>query len=64
MKIVAMPDASYMIETTKSLEDGTGKTVKVPVYLCRCGASRHKPFCDGTHKAIGFKAEEFTISSK
>ena len=26
------------------------------VALCRCGRSAIKPFCDGTHKAINFRA--------
>jgi len=26
------------------------------VALCRCGKSAIKPFCDGTHKVVGFRA--------
>lgn len=34
--------------------DGTDYEVRNRVTLCRCGASRNKPFCDGTHAGIGF----------
>ena len=30
---------------------------KESVFLCRCGQSRNKPFCDGTHKQIDFGSE-------
>ena len=36
--------------------DGTPVTADGdPVYLCRCGGWTNKPFCDGTHSAIGFQ---------
>jgi CDGSH-type Zn-finger protein len=33
-------------------------TDKPAIALCRCGQSKRKPFCDGTHKECGFVAEE------
>ncbi len=37
--------------------DGTTYEVRNRVALCRCGASKNKPFCDGSHAAIGFNDE-------
>jgi CDGSH-type Zn-finger protein len=35
--------------------DGSNYEVRNRVTLCRCGASKNKPFCDGAHAAIKFK---------
>lgn len=51
----------------KCTENGPNLIVvdgKVFASLCRCGGSNNKPYCDGTHVKIGFKAEtkEITVS--
>ena len=36
---------------------GTGRTIRkaTDLYFCRCGASSHKPYCDGSHARVGFQ---------
>ena len=36
----------------------TAALEKPTVALCRCGTSKNKPFCDGSHRACGFAAGE------
>ncbi|MDX1660528.1 MAG: CDGSH iron-sulfur domain-containing protein [Gemmatimonadota bacterium] len=36
------------------LSDGTELDVDEQAWLCRCGDSSKKPFCDGTHSKSGF----------
>ena len=37
------------------MPDGTRVTQAKSVFLCRCGESKNKPFCDGAHKTCGFE---------
>jgi CDGSH-type Zn-finger protein len=57
-----LKNGPYEVAGGAKLVDYTGKEYgdsgTDPIYLCRCGASKNKPFCDGSHKDIGFKAEE------
>ena len=43
-------------DTTVVLPDGSSEKRPKLVALCRCGASDNKPYCDGSHKKMGFRA--------
>lgn len=51
-------DGPYLVTGPVELKDTDGKVhpAKGKVWLCRCGASTKKPFCDGTHSKVGFAA--------
>ena len=40
------------------LSDGKSYEAAGQVALCRCGGSKNKPFCDGTHKKNGFSGSK------
>ncbi len=44
------------------LPSGGRVETKRVAYLCRCGGSQNKPFCDGTHAKIGFQAAESPVA--
>lgn len=58
VKITALKNGPYRVEGPIELfYDATPVAAKPgSVFLCRCGASSKKPFCDGTHTKIGFQA--------
>ncbi|MDR2994233.1 MAG: CDGSH iron-sulfur domain-containing protein [Bacillus cereus] len=56
LRIKVIPNAPLLVEGTVELTLGDGVTViKNNPHLCRCGGSKNKPYCDGTHAKIGFK---------
>lgn len=63
--ITAKKNGPYRVEAPEGelkLLDAEGKefdlTGKPAFSLCRCGQSQNKPFCDGSHKTVGFQAED------
>lgn len=57
--ITAYRDGPLLVRGAATIVDTDGRPLRCerdPVALCRCGRSRIKPFCDGTHKLVGFRA--------
>ena len=53
-------DGPLKVTRLKTFRNSRGDPIatRKAVYLCRCGASKNKPFCDGTHSSIGFRDEK------
>jgi CDGSH-type Zn-finger protein len=61
MEVVITPyrDGPLLVRGPVRIQDQEGREIVVErnvVALCRCGKSRTRPLCDGTHRPAGFRA--------
>jgi CDGSH-type Zn-finger protein len=57
--IVPYQDGPYLVRGPVELRDQDGRRIVLgrrTIALCRCGKSRMRPFCDGTHRLVRFQA--------
>jgi CDGSH-type Zn-finger protein/uncharacterized Fe-S cluster protein YjdI len=59
LRIIPLPNGSVQLQGCFELTDTGGRIFCTDsrAHVCRCGASRTKPFCDGSHREIEFKPE-------
>jgi CDGSH-type Zn-finger protein len=63
-KITVLHNGPYLVKGPVLLLDAEGNEFRAErgtVALCRCGGSMTKPFCDGTHSKIGFRAAQRAV---
>ncbi|HWP30040.1 MAG TPA: CDGSH iron-sulfur domain-containing protein [Chloroflexota bacterium] len=55
-RITVRNNGPYLVAGVK-LYDQDGNQIPAPdsFAMCRCGQSSKKPFCDGTHRTVGFE---------
>lgn len=60
LKISPQLNGPLHVEGNLEIVSGTGRTTNrvTEAFLCRCGHSSTKPYCDGTHQKIGFRSDE------
>ena len=60
VKITPTDNGPYLIEGPARVVDADGNdydlTEQTTIFLCRCGGSGTKPFCDGTHQTLKYEA--------
>lgn len=62
VEIKVRANGPYKVTGPVRIVDAAGREFVVPpgdsVVLCRCGQSRTKPFCDKSHREVGFVADD------
>ncbi len=55
-EITPTPNGPLHAQRIKTLKNDRGESIDTDesIFLCRCGASKNKPYCDGAHNAAGF----------
>jgi CDGSH-type Zn-finger protein len=63
--ITPTDNGPYLVQGTVTLLDAEGNQYEVTdtIALCRCGGSRIKPFCDGTHQTLKFEAAQRAVGT-
>ena len=58
LKVEPIRDGPLHVTGNLEVIAGSGKTLNrvTECWLCRCGQSAKKPYCDGTHKRVGFRS--------
>ncbi len=60
-RITVRNDGSIRVEGDFAIYDQDGNAYdlagRTAISLCRCGQSANKPFCDSTHKQVGFQSQ-------
>jgi CDGSH-type Zn-finger protein len=62
VRITPTENGPYQVEGPVTIIDAEGAEYNISqqttIYLCRCGHSATKPFCDGTHETVNFQAAD------
>ncbi len=58
LQITPLKDGPLKVQGALEVVSGTGRTLlrTTETFLCRCGGSGNKPYCDGSHAKLGFKS--------
>ncbi len=60
--VTVRANGPYKLVGPVTIVDPDGRAFELPegraIALCRCGHSRNKPFCDSSHKRVGFVADD------